>query len=317
MTNVSDDLSADSLSTPVNGLNLPGVEALDRGCEICGALTAREMYTATDRLRNSDQLFVIARCEGCGVLRTLPEMSDCELGAFYPNDYWGGIPSNKWIRESQSEKTSFLERCGLTKGRILDVGCGPGFFLRALDSAKWERFGVETAGRAATAAARALGDRRVFEGTLLNSGLEGGSFDVVTMWSALEHMNAPRAGLIEARRIIKGAGSLIVQAPNAGGYQLRLFRGDCFSLDAPRHRYHFTSEGLDRLLAETGFEVYERVFFSRSHDSHALRQSLKAKLRRKGFYPVFYLANPFIRPFDWVMRRLGGGGTMTIAARAS
>ena len=299
-------------------LKLPNTGALERGCDLCGALTARELYTAKDRLRNSDEVFVVARCEGCGVLRTLPEMSDRELAGFYPNDYWGDEPSNEWIRESQAEKTSFLKSCGLTNGRLLDVGCGAGFFLRALEATRWRRFGIEIGGPAARSAAHALGDGSVFEGSLLDARFESGSFDVMTMWSALEHMNTPRALLIEARRIIKRGGSLLVQAPNAGGYQLRLFGGDWFALDAPRHRYHFSMARLEALLAETGFEVYARTLDSRSHNAHALRQSLKLRLKRKG-YPVFaafYVAIPFVRPFDWAMSRLAGGATITVAARA-
>src|SRR5438046_1131486 len=90
-------------------------------CDLCGSTAARELYTAKDRLRNTDDRFVIAECCGCGVLRTLPEMSESELGSYYPGDYWGGDePSRKWIASSQSDKTGFLARCGLTSGRILD-----------------------------------------------------------------------------------------------------------------------------------------------------------------------------------------------------
>ena len=80
-------------------------------------------------------------------------MTEAELAGFYPKDYWGsdGQPTEDWIRESQSEKTRFLASCGLPQGRILDVGCGSGFFLRALDPRKWDRFGVETGGAAAAA----------------------------------------------------------------------------------------------------------------------------------------------------------------------
>src|SRR5262245_52690013 len=104
-----------------------------RQCGICDSTTARVLYTASDRLRNSGEQFAIARCEGCGVLRTAPDLSDDELSSFYPEDYWGAsaAPSNSWIRHSQKEKVQFLGSCGLDGGRILDVGCGSGFFLRA------------------------------------------------------------------------------------------------------------------------------------------------------------------------------------------
>lgn len=293
-----------------------------RECDLCGSTSARELYIARDRLGNSDEPFSIVQCEGCGVFRTLPEMSDSELASFYPDDYWGdrAEPTQEWIESSQSEKTRFLSRCGLAGGMILDVGCGSGFFLRALDSATWNRFGVETGASAATAAERAIGSGRIFKGTLIGSMWADSNFDVVTFWSALEHTNEPRSNLTEARRIIKRDGFLIVQLPNAASYQAQVFRGDWFALDAPRHRYHFTRLTLDRLLKETGFETYRVTFFSKSHNSHALRQSLKSKLAGPGSGAVdralFYLSIPLMRPFDELMSALGKGATLTVAARA-
>lgn len=292
-----------------------------RECDLCGSTTVRELYTAKDRLRNTGDTFQIAECRGCGVLRTLPNMSEAELADYYPNVYWGGPePSEKWIVASQSDKTSFLSGCGLLRGKILDVGGGSGFFLRALDPKQWDRFGVELSEAAAEAAERALGRGRVFAGTLTRSTWPDASFDVVSFWSALEHTNEPRANLREARRIIKPGGTLIVQLPNAASYQARFFCGDWFSLDAPRHRYHFTVSTLDRLLSETGFQIYEKSFFSKAHNSHALRQSLKTRLvsRESNFLKraLFYLSVPLIKPFDWAMTAMDEGATLTVAARA-
>lgn len=292
-----------------------------RECDLCGSTTVRELYTAKDRLRNTGDIFQIAECRGCGVLRTLPDMSAAELAGYYPDDYWGGPePSEKWIVASQSDKTTFLSGCGLSRGKILDVGCGSGFFLRALDPKQWDRFGVELSEAAAETAERALGRGRVFAGTLTRSTWPDASFDVVSFWSALEHTNEPRANLREARRIIKPGGTLIVQLPNAASYQARFFGGDWFAIDAPRHRYHFTLSTLDRLLSETGFQIYEKSFFSKAHNSHALRQSLKTKLvnRESNFLKraLFYLSAGLIKPFDWAMTAMDEGATLTVAARA-
>src|SRR5688572_17598460 len=112
-------------------------------CEICGAKDWRQLFETSDRLLLSNEAFQIVECAACRVLRTLPEMSEGELTKFYPNDYWGGVPSEKWILSSQSDKTDFVKRCQLEGGRILDVGCGAGFFLRALPAKQWTGYGVE------------------------------------------------------------------------------------------------------------------------------------------------------------------------------
>jgi 2-polyprenyl-3-methyl-5-hydroxy-6-metoxy-1,4-benzoquinol methylase len=265
-------------------------------------------------------LWTIAECSGCGVLRTLPALSDAELARYYPDEYWGAPePLQKWINSSQSEKTGFIARCGLNGGRILDVGCGSGFFLRALDAEKWDRFGVEPSEAAAKEAERFVGTGHVIAGTLTESGFADSNFEVITLWSALEHANEPRAYLTEAKRLIKPDGTLVIQLPNAASYQARFFRGDWFALDAPRHRYHFNFGLLQKLLSEIGFEIYRATYFSKAHNSHALRQSLKKRLLR-GDSPMrsalFLMSIPFIKPFDAVMSALGKGATLTVAARS-
>jgi 2-polyprenyl-3-methyl-5-hydroxy-6-metoxy-1,4-benzoquinol methylase len=292
-----------------------------RSCNLCGSAQARELYTAKDHLSNSDEVFSICECVGCGVLRTLPAMSSDELAKYYPADYWGevSVPSQKWIYSSQLEKTQFLSRCGLRGGTILDVGCGAGYFLRALDPNHWNRYGVEIGELASRAATAALGTGRVFTGTLIESEWADEAFDVVIFWSALEHTNEPRANLLETKRILKRGGTLIVQVPNAASYQARAFGSLWSALDAPRHRYHFTRQTLGRLLPETGFKIYQSTLFSRSHNAHALRQSLKATLqvnRSALGLPLFLLSTPFIKPFDWLMTSLGLGATLTVAAHS-
>jgi 2-polyprenyl-3-methyl-5-hydroxy-6-metoxy-1,4-benzoquinol methylase len=290
-------------------------------CDLCGSRSARQLYTATDRLRNTDASFSIARCDGCGVLRTLPVMSDSDLSAYYPKTYWGERkpPSLAWICSSQSEKTEFLRTCSLSRGQILDVGCGAGLFLRALDGQAWERYGVETGSEASRLAADELGAAHIFNCSLVEAQLGTGEFDVVTMWSALEHMNHPRSNLFEARRLVRPGGTIIVQVPNAASYQARMFKGKWFALDAPRHRYHFSQDVLNRLLSDAGFQIYKTTCLSRAHNAHAFRQSLKTTLRagesHAGF-ALFCLAIPLIRPIDLVLTALGSGATLTVAARA-
>jgi len=288
---------------------------------MCGSPSARELYTATDRLRNSDVLFSVSVCDGCGVLRTLPVMTEADLSLYYPNDYWGELrtPSPGWIASSQQEKTGFLRKCSLTGGRILDVGCGTGLFLRALDGEYWERFGVETGSEASRLAAEALGADRIFNGSLIEARLGTSAYDVITMWSALEHMNHPKSNLAEAKRLVRPGGTIIVQVPNAASYQARIFKGSWFALDVPRHRYHFILPVLKRLLSDTGFRIYQTTLFSKAHNTHAFRQSLKTALRagesRAGF-GVFCLTIPLIKPTDFILTMLGSGATLTVAARA-
>jgi SAM-dependent methyltransferase len=250
-------------------------------------------------------------------MRTLPEMSEEELSQYYPQDYWGGEPTKEWLALTQADKVRTLQECGLHGGRILDVGCGAGFFLSVLEEQKWQRYGIEISPQAAAKAARTFGKEYIYNGTLLDAPFEAASFDVITFWSSLEHMNDPRANLLQAHRLLKAGRSVVIEVPNNASYQAEYFQGDWFALDAPRHRYHFTPQTLGKALKETGFEVYYQTFHSRQHNAHALRQSLKKRLWKKSPFgsAAFLLAIPFLKPFDYVMSSRKKGATLTVAAR--
>jgi 2-polyprenyl-3-methyl-5-hydroxy-6-metoxy-1,4-benzoquinol methylase len=164
-----------------------------------------------------------------------------------------------------------------------------------------------------------LGADHIFNCSLIEARLGPADFDAITFWSALEHMNHPRSNLLQARRLLKPGGTIIVQVPNAASHQARMFKGSWFALDVPRHRYHFNLDVLDGLLLKSGFQIYLKTYFSKAHNAHAFRQSLKARLRatssRPGF-AAFCLAIPFIRSIDFVMTTLGSGATLTVAAHA-
>jgi SAM-dependent methyltransferase len=285
-------------------------------CHLCGGNAHETLFAARDRLGLSDGVFEVRRCRDCGLAFTWPSATEEELSAYYPQDYWGerSEPSHDWIVRTQREKTDVVARHAPKGGRILDVGCGAGFFLRALDPARWERWGVEIGPESAVVADRFVGPGRVLAGRLGEAALPRASFDVVAFWASLEHLVAPRDELLLARDLLAPGGRLVIQVPNAGSAQARRFGPDWFALDVPRHRYHFSHATLCRLLSESGFEPVESLFRSETHDAHAMKQSLKSLLLgrggllgRAGYYAV--------APFAGIASRVAGGATLTVTAR--
>lgn len=284
-------------------------------CHLCGDARWERLFEASDRLALTRLRFELRRCASCGLAATWPPAEEAALAAFYPDEYWAesAEPDQAWIDRTQREKTRVVLRHAPRGGRLLDVGCGAGFFLRALRPESWDRWGVEISPRSAAVADRHVGSGRVFAGRLGDARLEAGAFDVVTFWASLEHLVAPRRELAIARALLRPGGLVIVQVPDFGSTQARRFGPDWFALDLPRHRHHFTRETLGRLLAEEGFEPIETLARSETHDRHALKQSLKSRLvgRARLGRLRYYAAAPWLGVVD----RIIGGATLTVTSR--
>jgi hypothetical protein len=53
-------------------------------------------------------------------------------------------------------------------------------------------------------------------------------------------------------------GKIVVVVPNAAATERSLFGRHTVAWDPPRHRWHFTPEGITGLMSETGLRVVER-----------------------------------------------------------
>jgi SAM-dependent methyltransferase len=99
--------------------------------------------------------------------------------------------------------------------RVVDVGSGPGRFLREVAARGAEAVGVEPSGQMRRVAGWrtpvALRDRiRVLEGTAERLPLEDGTATVVSALASFHHWSDTGAGLAEARRVLRPGGRLVI-----------------------------------------------------------------------------------------------------------
>ena len=116
-------------------------------CVLCGEPVSEPVFQVTPEGMDgthAPRTFTLLRCDSCGLVMTAPRLDQAELEPYYGPEYWGRVDADnpEWVRRDQAPRTAFLERFR-REGRVLDVGCGLGLFLLALDPARWERFGLE------------------------------------------------------------------------------------------------------------------------------------------------------------------------------
>ena len=255
-------------------------------CPVCFGRDWRLFANAFDRLLNRPgQVWQIRRCQGCGFGWTAPPLDVEEIAGHYPNTYHGDTSrtieeflsgrlqkSRSWRQEL--EKVELVER-DVQSGRILDVGCGDGKFLWALDRGRWERFGVEFSQGTVDLVRGRIQDLNLMAGDIFEERLGEGTFDVVTFWHVLEHLPFPERVLERTRDLLKPEGRVFISSPNLDSLQARLFGRFWYAFDdVPRHLHHFTPRALEILLERAGFRVDGHLFFSKIINFHCLKHSL-------------------------------------------
>ncbi len=132
--------------------------------------------------------------------------------------------------------------------RVLDVGSGGGEFAYLLKSVDHEVVGVEP-NRGYAGFSREQYGLEVRVGFLGDVQLPAESFDLITIWHVLEHMEDPAAVLRQLRGALRPGGRLVVEVPNVEAI-----------CQSPRssfheaHLYTFSPVTLDRLAANSALE---------------------------------------------------------------
>ncbi len=100
------------------------------------------------------------------------------------------------------------------QGRLLDVACGQGFFLKAAQDAGYQTHGIDIAHEAVAIARRVSpqSDLQVASGE--NLPYPDDYFDVLTCWGSLEHHPDMRRALAEFTRVTRSGGKLFLRVPN-------------------------------------------------------------------------------------------------------
>jgi SAM-dependent methyltransferase len=197
-------------------------------------------------------------------------------------------------------------------GRILDVGCGKGFFVRACVDAGYAAEGIDLSQVAVEYAKAHLGVRATWGG-LSALKPELGTFDVVTLWATIEHLPNPGQTLRDIASTLRPGGHLLLDTGVADDWLDRLLPGVVQWYDPPQHLFVFSVDGMRRLLGACGFEIVgvDRCF-DRTWSRRAARM-LRAAVAATGLRIVSAASGMNSGPFQFT--RFPLGNLMSVVAR--
>lgn len=146
------------------------------------------------------------------------------------------------------------------RGRILDIGSGPGFFVAEAARRGWQAAGLEAAPWAVEYG-RATLDVSIERGGLAHvRSMPARTFDVVTLFDVIEHVVDPVQLLQAAAHVLKPHGLLVLTTPKFDSLVARGM-GKRWYCIFPAHIHYFTNMSLRQSLSQAGFSLKQQ----RSH----------------------------------------------------
>lgn len=197
----------------------------------------------------------MVKCGDCGFvfMRRIPTLD--ELGAHYSTysyggDYYLSPITVKSYHALLDELEPFRK-----SNKILDVGCGMGFFLDAAKERGWKVYGTEYSAKAIERC-RAKGiDMK--EGVLNPTDFAEHDFDIVTSFEVMEHINNPVPELTNIHQLLRAGGLFYCTTPNFDS-MLRYQTGEQYNIIGyPEHLSYYTRKTLSRVVTERGFRLHD------------------------------------------------------------
>lgn len=142
-------------------------------------------------------------------------------------------------------------------GKLLEIGCGSGQMLQAMQALGWDVTGVDFDPKSVSAA-RKLG-LTVQQGDISQQDFLAESFDVIVMSHVIEHLPDPIATLRACHRLLRPNGKLVAITPNTAGYIYRCFKQYSRHLEPPRHLHLFRQKPLQDIAIQAGFKQAECI----------------------------------------------------------
>ena len=244
---------------------VPGTPTSVGPCHVCGAAIATtvERYEDLTRVTSDCKTWPaggrLCQCDACGTVQKVLDASwqrDVSeiYGAYtiyFQSDgaeqaVFGSGTGQATLRSDQLVQ-EILRHVRLPDvGRMLDVGCGNGAFLRAFSRAVpgWRLAGTELSTKYRDVVEAIPGVEELYLGMPKDV---PGRFALVSLIHALEHIPAPVAALAQIRDKLEDDGLLFVEVPDCDRNPFDLLVAD--------HSSHFTLQTLQAVIEAAGFEI--------------------------------------------------------------
>ncbi len=211
----------------------------------------------------SKEEFELWGCDNCGFVFTQTIPSTEEIGKYYQSqDYISHSDTNKGLmnrlyhlsRQVMLRMKWRMIRKVKKNGRLLDIGCGTGYFPGFMKLKGFEATGVETDPKARAFAEKEFNVKVFSPEEFILKKIDGG-FEVITLWHVLEHVHDLDLYLERIKEYLAPGGALVIALPNCNSLDARFYKEHWAGYDVPRHLWHFTPSTMKKLAEKHGLQI--------------------------------------------------------------
>ncbi len=195
-----------------------------------------------------------AYCKRGKYVREVEDLSELYDEGYFHGDVYEDYSFQRLEQYFLAKIRSLRKYCN-ERGRLLDVGCALGYFVKLALYEGFDAYGIDFSEYAVEEATRLVGDRVVNADVEKEIPFENGYFDVVTAWDTLEHLRRPDLFLKGISRVLKENGLIFFTTVNYRSLMSRIMRERWRFIGVYHQSYTVTATDLRNWLNAAGFRV--------------------------------------------------------------
>jgi len=235
-------------------------EEINKNCTCCSSEKLYCCYTLESQF--------LLNCQNCGLYFFADSPSDKDLSDYYKTIY-SQIHQKQlhdllkvnydsgFFKTLLNNLKNYHGQITKENPKILDYGCGHGFFLKVAKENGFEAYGVEYDDEVAKFNENELKIKMLSNGELENT--SDNTFDIIRMNHSLEHLPHPEIILEILHKKLKPNGIIVISSPNFSQKIVKSNTAKLYDLVFPEHLYYFTLQSIIKLLTRLEFSVETNI----------------------------------------------------------
>ena len=289
----------------------------DFTCDVCRKSSSAHLFASVPGI--DGRMYNLVRCDSCGMIVVWPPPTAEFLDAFYASKYegkvkegiieWGNpLEANRAAIEDGYVRLKYVEELAGMRERekLLDIGCGHGFFVYAAQDLGYDAMGVDIDTEAIDFGRSQLG-LNIADVSIDSLEVLPKDFDIITAWQVLEHLRMPGSCTRQVHTLLRPGGIFAGSVPNVGGIYAKLRGTKWYLMIPPEHLNYLDELSLKHMLVEASFTplfIGTIPLYASPYFSFGIRMAIMRFSKRTSIKPVRAMCSWLRRGLTLVKRHL-------------